>query len=70
MLVALSFLIAMPVAYYFMDGWLHQYAYHSTIAWWIFAATGAGAFVVTLLAVGHQSLSAAMANPVKSLKTE
>jgi putative ABC transport system permease protein len=70
LLVALSFLIAMPVAYYFMDGWLHQYAYHNTIAWWILAATGAGAFVVTLLAVGHQSLSAAMANPVKSLKTE
>jgi len=70
LLVVLAFLIAVPVANYFMTGWLQQYTYRTNISWWIFAVTGAGALTVTLLTVSYQSIKAALANPVKSLRTE
>jgi len=70
MLVCISLLIAMPLAYYFMHQWLLHYQYRSTIAWWIFASAGVGALVVTMLTVSYQSIKAALANLVKSLKTE
>ncbi len=69
-LVIISLLIATPVAYYFMHIWLQNYQYRTQIAWWIFAATGIGAIMITLLTVSYQSIKAAMANPVNSLKTE
>ncbi len=69
-LVGISLLIAIPVADYFMTGWLQHYNYHTEMSWWIFAATGAGAIIITLLTVSYQSIKAALANPVKSLKTE
>jgi hypothetical protein len=53
-----------------MHQWLLHYQYRSTIAWWIFASAGVGALVVTMLTVSYQSIKAALANPVKSLKTE
>jgi putative ABC transport system permease protein len=63
-------LIATPVAYYFMHGWLQNYTYRAELSWWIFAVTAASAIIITLLTVSYQSIKAALANPVKSLKTE
>ncbi|HEK21572.1 MAG TPA: ABC transporter permease [Bacteroidetes bacterium] len=69
-LVTISLLLAIPTAYYFMQGWLQDYKYRAELSWWIFAATAAGALLITLMTVSYQSLKAAMINPVKSLKTE
>jgi ABC-type antimicrobial peptide transport system permease subunit len=69
-LVVISLFIAMPVAYYFMGNWLQHYTYRAGMPWWVFAAAGAGAIVITLLTVSYQSIKAAMMNPVHSLKTE
>jgi len=69
-LVVISLLIAVPVAYYFMHGWLLNYNYHAQLSWWIFASTAAGAIVITLLTVSYQSIKAALMNPVRSLKSE
>jgi putative ABC transport system permease protein len=69
-LVIISLLIATPAAYYIMYNWLKNYEYHSNMAWWIFAYTGVGAMTITLLTVSYQSIKAALANPVKSLRTE
>lgn len=70
MLVVISFLIAIPLSYYFMHEWLQNYTYRTEISWWIFAAAGAGSLVITLLTVSFQAIKAAIANPVKSLRTE
>ncbi|WP_337044694.1 ABC transporter permease [Emticicia sp. 17c] len=69
-LVIISCLIAIPIAYYFLNDWLQKYEYHTGIAWWIFAASGAGALAITLLTVSFQAIKAALMNPVKSLKSE
>jgi putative ABC transport system permease protein len=69
-LVIISLLIACPIAYYFMHNWIKQYTYHADISWWIFAAAAVGALLITLLTVSFQSIKAAMANPVNSLKME
>lgn len=69
-LVIISFLIASPVAYYYMQEWVRKYTYHTAISWWIFIASGAGALIITLLTVSFQAVKAATANPVKSLRTE
>jgi putative ABC transport system permease protein len=68
--VLLSLVLAIPVSFYAMTAWLHKYEYHTDVAWWIFVASGAGALVITLLTVSYQSIKAALANPVKSLRTE
>ncbi|WP_152268410.1 ABC transporter permease [Agriterribacter humi] len=70
MLVTLSFLIAFPLAYYFMHNWLQNYEYRTTISWWVFASAGIGALLITLATVSFQAIKAAVANPVKSLRTE
>lgn len=70
LLVLISLFIAMPVAWYFMHKWLQQYEYRAQISWWIFALAGAGAFVITLITVSLHTLKAAIANPVKSLRSE
>jgi ABC-type antimicrobial peptide transport system permease subunit len=69
-MVVISLVFAAPIAYYFMHNWLQGYDYHSNIAWWIFVVTGAGAMSITLLTVSYQSIKAALANPVKSLRSE
>jgi putative ABC transport system permease protein len=69
-LVAIAFLIAVPVAYYFMNSWLQQYTYRTHITWWVFGAAGSSALIITLLTVSFQSVKAAVANPVKSLRSE
>lgn len=70
LLVVISFLMATPTAYYFLKGWLLQYSYHTELSWWIFAASGVGALVITLLRVNYQSIKAALLDPVKSLRAE
>ncbi|GAB3954412.1 ABC transporter permease [Spirosoma harenae] len=69
-LVIISFCLASPVAYYFLGNWLQNYQYRTELSWWIFAATGAGALLITLLTVSFQSIKAALVNPVKSLRSE
>jgi ABC-type antimicrobial peptide transport system permease subunit len=69
-LVILSCSLAIPIAYYFMSSWLGQYEYRTPISWNIFAITGIGALLITLLTVSFQAIKAAMVNPVKSLRSE
>lgn len=69
-LVFISFLVATPIAWYFLDSWLQQYDYHTTISWAIFVLSGLGATVITLLTVSYQAIRAALINPVKSLRSE
>ena len=69
-LISLSFLIAMPAAYYIMHQWLQRYPYHSGIPWWVFAATAAAVLAITLLTVSVQAVKAALANPVNNLRRE
>ena len=69
-LVGISFLIAAPLSYYCMHRWLQNYHYRAAISWWIFAAAGIGALLITIITVSIQSIKAALNNPVKSLRTE
>jgi ABC-type antimicrobial peptide transport system permease subunit len=70
LLVIISCVIAIPLAWYYLHDWLHQYEYRTTISFWIFIVSGIGALVITLLTVSFQAIKAALANPVKSLRTE
>jgi ABC-type antimicrobial peptide transport system permease subunit len=70
LLVAISIVLSIPVAYYFMSNWLAKFQYRTEISWWIFAASGFGALAITLLTVSFQTIKAAMANPVNSLRSE
>jgi putative ABC transport system permease protein len=69
-LVILGIVIASPIAYWAMNKWLQDFAYRVDISWWIFALAGVMAIVIALLTVSYQSIKAALANPVKSLRTE
>jgi putative ABC transport system permease protein len=69
-LVIISFFIAAPVAWYFMHKWLADFAYRTPINWWIFAASGILAILIAVITISFQAFRAAVANPVKSLRTE
>jgi putative ABC transport system permease protein len=69
-LVLIAFVIATPVAWYFMNGWLQDFAYRVSIKWWVFVVTGGMALSIAFITIGMQALRAALANPVKSLRTE
>ncbi len=69
-LVAVAFLIAVPVTILAMNSWLQGFAFRTGLSWWIFAAAGVLAVFIALLTVGFQALKAALANPIKSLRTE
>ncbi len=69
-LVFISLLIAVPAAYWLMYNWLMGYQYKTGLPWWIFATTGAGALVITILTISLQSIKAATENPVESLRME
>jgi putative ABC transport system permease protein len=69
-LVAISIVIGSPIAWYAMDRWLENFAYRITISGWIFALAGSLAILVALLTVSFQAIRAAIANPIKSLRTE
>ena len=65
-----GFAIASPVAWYFMDRWLQDYVYRINISWWLFAAGGLAAIIIALATISFQAIKAAVANPVKSLRSE
>ena len=67
-LVGLSVLVAFPLGYWLMHNWLMDYAYRTTMHWWVFAVGGGLALLITLLTVSLHALQAARANPVKSLR--
>ena len=69
-LVIISCLVAIPVAWYFMKMWLSRFEYRTEVSWWVFAITCLLSVVVTLLTVSYQSIRAARMNPVKSLRSE
>ncbi|MFN8348357.1 MAG: FtsX-like permease family protein [Spirosomataceae bacterium] len=69
-LIAIAILIASPLAWYAMNQWLQDFAYHIQIEWWMIALAGALATVIALTTVSFQSIKAALMNPVKSLKIE
>ncbi len=69
-LIIIAFLIAAPVAWLLMNKWLQDFAYRTKISWWVFAVAILGALVVTCIAVSLQTIKAAVANPVKSLRSE
>lgn len=63
-------LIGFPVAWFAMNSWLQNYAYKIAIEWWVFASAGISIIIIALITVSIQSINAALANPVKSLKNE
>lgn len=69
-LVVLSAIIATPVAWWAMNNWLQDFAYRIHISWWMFLGAGFAAFLIALLTISFQAIKAAIANPVKSLRTE
>jgi putative ABC transport system permease protein len=69
-LVTIAILIASPIAYYCMYQWLQDFAYRIHISWWMFVLSGAGAVLIALATISYQSVKAAIANPVKSLRSE
>jgi hypothetical protein len=69
-LVVIAIVIASPLAWYIMHGWLQGYAYRTPLHWWIFAAAAFSAIVIAFVTVSFQAIKAAMVNPVKSLRAE
>ena len=69
-LVIVSFFIASPIAYYFSYAWLQDFTYRTNITWWIFLFAGTLAILVAMITISFQAIKAAVANPVKSLRTE
>jgi putative ABC transport system permease protein len=69
-LVVIASFIAFPLAWLAMNKWLQSFAYRINISWWVFLLAGAMAVAIALVTISFQTLRAAMANPVKSLKTE
>jgi len=69
-LVGISILIAAPIAWFTMNNWLQDFAYRIEINWWIFIIAGVVAIMIALITVSFQAIKAAIANPIKSLRTE
>lgn len=70
LLVVISFCLAIPISWYMMENWLADYDYRTNISIWVFILTAVGIIVLTLLTVSFQTIKAALANPVKSLRSE
>ncbi|MGN6530350.1 MAG: FtsX-like permease family protein, partial [Ginsengibacter sp.] len=70
LLISVAFLIATPVAWYFMNKWLQNFAFKIHLSWWIFFAGGIASVIIALGSVSFQAIKAAIANPVKSLRSE
>jgi putative ABC transport system permease protein len=69
-LVLVAFLVASPLAGWAMHEWLKNFAYHIALEWWVFLLAGAMALLIALLTVSFQAIKVAVANPIKSLRTE
>jgi putative ABC transport system permease protein len=70
LLVGISFLLAVPVAWWIMHNWLQDFAYRINMPWWVFAIAGTIAALIAFITISFQAIKAAVANPVKSLRTE
>ena len=70
LLVFIAAIISFPVTWLATNMWLEDFAYRVSIQWWVFAAAGFSALVIAFITVSFQSVSAALASPVKSLRTE
>ncbi|HMQ60358.1 MAG TPA: ABC transporter permease [Flavilitoribacter sp.] len=68
--VAVSLAIAAPVAWYFLNEWLHNFVYHIDMGWWVFALAGIAGILIAFLTVGFHSMKAALSNPVNSLRAD
>ncbi|SHG53049.1 ABC transporter permease [Winogradskyella jejuensis] len=69
-LVVISLVVASPIAYYLMSQWLQKFTYRTNVGWSVFAIACLGALLITIITVSFQAIKAAIANPVKSLRTE
>jgi len=69
-LVLIAFVIAVPLVWYGMNKWLQDFAYRTSISWWVFALAGFASVLIALFTISFQAIKAAIANPVKSLRTE
>ena len=70
LLVLIAFVIATPVAWYVMHAWLQDFSYRIKIEWWVFMLAGIISLLISIITVSYQAIKAAIANPVKSLRTE
>ena len=69
-LVGIAFLISSPIAWYAMHNWLEDFAYKINVEWWMFFIAGLGAMIIAMVTVSFQAINAAIANPIKSIRTE
>jgi putative ABC transport system permease protein len=69
-LVAVAFVLAIPVTWWLMHNWLQDFAYRVDIKWWVFGVAGLIAVMIAVITISLQAIKAALANPVKSLRTE
>jgi putative ABC transport system permease protein len=69
-LVLFAFVIAAPIAWWATYKWLQNYAYKTNMSWWVFALSGFSMLLIALITLGVQTIKAARANPVKSLRSE
>jgi ABC-type antimicrobial peptide transport system permease subunit len=69
-LVMVAFIIAVPIAWWAMNKWLEDFAYRTNVSWWVFAFCGVSMMIIALLTLSIQIFRSAIANPVKSLRTE
>ncbi|HLY68701.1 MAG TPA: FtsX-like permease family protein, partial [Puia sp.] len=70
LLVAIAFVMAAPLSWWAMNSWLQNFAYRTSINWWVFAGSGLAMIIIALITLSIQTIKAAMVNPVKSLRTE
>ncbi len=69
-LITISFVIAVPLGWYIMSGWLQSFAYRISITAWVFIAVISVSVIIAWLTVGYRAIRAALLNPVKSLRSE
>ena len=68
--VGIAFIVATPLSWYLMNNWLQNFAYKTSLSWWVFALSGILALIIALLTVSWQSWKAAVRNPVEALRYE
>ncbi|TFG92782.1 MAG: FtsX-like permease family protein [Candidatus Atribacteria bacterium] len=68
--IIISYLLAIPFAFFVMNKWLENFAYRTTLSWWIFASAGLSALLIAVITISVQSLKASRMNPVESLRYE
>ncbi len=70
LLIVIASMVAFPIAWWAMNNWLEDFPYRVNISWWVFGIAIIAALMIALLTVSFQAIKAALANPVKSLRTE